>query len=249
MRKLDSIVAQFVGDLLRTIGEASVDDLRELFAGRPDSEKFSELPVDFATPVSSASSASPASSAAFATSATSATLAKMAASAPVRQSGPPQAARGEARARVAPRRSAVLLSATASGPFAPPGALDITDPESLLSLGGPDLHKQTASTGASLSAVSPLSNGVLADSASSHGDRVRIPSRARAQALLEVRERATPATLGESGRTGRHTEHDVESPASGVRPVGNGMTVKLSDNETLARVSNSGVVIRRKKRA
>ncbi len=233
MRKLDSIITQFVGDLLRTIGEASVDELRELFAGRLESEKFSELPLDLATPVSSVPVA------------TSATLAKMAASAPIRQSAPPLGARGEARARVAPRRSAVMLSATASGPFAPPGALDITDPESLLSLGGPDVHKQSASTGASLSAVSPLSNGSLADSASSHADRVRIPSRARAQALLEVRERATPP----EARTGRHTEHDVESPASGVRPVGSGMTVKLSDNETLARVSNSGVVIRRKKRA
>jgi hypothetical protein len=235
MRKLDSMIAQFVGDLLRTIGEASVDELRELFAGRLESEKLSELPVDFATPVVPA------------TSATAATLTKMAASASVRHSAPPEAARGEGRARVAPRRSAVLLSATASGPIAPPGALDITDPESLLSLGGPDVHKQSASTGASLSAVSPLSNGALSDSA--HADGVRIPSRARAQALLEVRDRATPATLGESGRTGRHTEHDVDSPASGVRPVGSGMTVKLSDNETLARVSNSGVVIRRRKRA
>jgi hypothetical protein len=215
MRKLDSIITQFVGDLLRTIGEASVEDLRELFEGRLESEKFSELPLDLAT---------------------LAPFAALAASAPVRSGAPPQAARGEAKARGAVRRSAVLLSATASGPFAPPGALDITDPESLLSLGRHDPHKQTAS----LSNVAPLANGALADAAP-----VRISSRIRAQALLEVRERTTPA----DGRTSRHTESDVESPASGVRPVASGATVKLSDNETLARVSNSGVVIRRKKRA
>lgn len=59
-----------------------------------------------------------------------------------------------------------------------------------------------------------------------------------------MRERATPA----DGQT-RHVEAEGDSPASGVRPVGSGSTVKLSDNETLARVSNSGVIIRRKKRA
>jgi hypothetical protein len=218
MRKLDSVIAQFVGDLLRTIGEASVDDLRELFAGRPESEKFSPLPVDFATPVR---------------------FAPLAPSAPARPAAPTHAARGEPRAHAARRRSAVLLSTTASGSFAPPGALDITDPESLLSLGGPDRDKQTASRGTSLSSLASLSNGAHADST------MLLPSRARAHALLEVRERATPT----DARTSRHTEPDVESPASGVRPLGSGSTVKLSDNETLARVSNSGVVIRRKKRA
>ena len=153
-----------------------------------------------------------------------------------RRTAPGGTGRSEGRGADADRGA---FSTTASGPFAPPGALDITDPESLLSLGRHDLHKQTAS----LSNVAPLSNGALADSA--NAEPLRIPSRARAQALLEVRERAAPP----DGRTSRHTEPDVESPASGVRPVGRGATVKLSDNETLARVSNSGVVIRRKKRA
>jgi hypothetical protein len=49
--------------------------------------------------------------------------------------------------------------------------------------------------------------------------------------------------------TEAHTEPEGESPASGIRPVGSAPTVRLSDNETLARVSNAGIVIRRKKKA
>jgi hypothetical protein len=215
MRKLESMIAQFVGDLVRTIGEASVEDLRELFEGRPASEKLAELPVNLA------SLAAP--------------------SLPGRAAPPSRGARGEERAPSgAPRRLAVFLSSTASGPSGPPGVAEITDPESLLSLGGP--KPPAGSTGAGLPGAA-LSEGAPGDSASLAAP-IRTATRARAQALLEVRERATPA----DGHTGHHTEADVECPASSVRPV-NGAIVKLSDNETLARVSNSGVVIRRRKRA
>ena len=41
----------------------------------------------------------------------------------------------------------------------------------------------------------------------------------------------------------------ARAPPAACGRWGPGTTIKLSDNETLARVSNSGVVIRRKKRA
>jgi hypothetical protein len=56
------------------------------------------------------------------------------------------------------------------------------------------------------------------------------------------------ALLEHPTRSNGHAELESDSPASGVRPRW-GSTVRLSDNETLARVSNSGVVIRRKKKA
>jgi hypothetical protein len=212
MRKLESMIAQFVGDLLRTIGEASVEDLRELFEGRPAGEKLAESPLNLATPSLSGRAAPPS-----------------------------RGARGEEGAHSgAPRRLAVFLSSTASGSSGPPGVAEITDPESLLSLGGP--KAPAGSTGAAVPGAA-LSEGTPGDSASLAAP-IRTATRARAQALLEVRERATPA----DGHTRHHTEADVECPASSVRPV-NGAIVKLSDNETLARVSNSGVVIRRRKRA
>lgn len=209
MRKLESMIAEFVGDLVRAVGEATVEDLRELFEGRPESEKLSELPIHLASLASSATPSPP---------------------------GHPAQPRGrsEERTHPAPRRSAVLLSTTVSGPFAPPGVAEITDPESLLSLGAPKVP--AGSTAASLV-------GEAGDSEALHVP-IRTASRARAHALLEVRKPAT----GLDGHAGRPTEVDVESPDSGIRSVG-GVTVKLSDNETLARVSNSGVVIRRRKRA
>jgi hypothetical protein len=213
MRKLESMIAEFVGDLVRTIGEATVEDLRELFEGRTESEKLSELPINLASLAISATPSPP---------------------------GRPALPRGRSdeRAHPAPRRSAVLLSATVSGPFAPPGVAEITDPESLLSLGAPKVPAR--STGAALSGA-PV--GEAGDEAAVETP-IRTASRARAHALLEVRE----PTTGLDRHAGRPTEVDVESPDSGVRPL-SGATVKLSDNETLARVSNSGVVIRRRKRA
>jgi hypothetical protein len=206
MRKLESTIAEFVDALLQTIGEATIDELRELFAGRPESERLPEAAVEF-------SSAAP----------------------PGRPAPAPRAPRVEGRE---PRRAFTTFAAS-SGAAAPPGVAEITDPESLLSLGRP--REASGSNGA----APAYSNGTPANGAepSFTGSR-RAPSRARAQALLEVREGATPA----DGQT-RHVEAEGDSPASGVRPVGSGSTVKLSDNETLARVSNSGVIIRRKKRA
>ena len=215
MRKLESTIAQFVNDLLQTIGEATVDDLRELFAAAPRSEKPFEVPE--AAPVLS--------------------------SPPTRLIPPPRAARSGGRAPdAAPRRAFGSRFTISSGPSLPPGVAEITDPESLLSLGGP-----SEGAGSSASAFSHRSNGVPASdgTASSFVVPVRIPTRVRARALLdigEVRERAAPT----EAHIERHPEPEGESPASGIRPR---ERVRLSDNETLARVSNSGVVIRRKKRA
>ena len=117
MRKLESTIAQFVEDLLHTIGEATVDEVRELFAGRPEGERPIEVPIDLSGLDLSVASKQPAQ--------------------------PPQAIRAEPRvhaARPAGRRRAFgsIPSATpdSSGSFSPPGVAEITDPESLLSLGG-----------------------------------------------------------------------------------------------------------------
>jgi hypothetical protein len=221
MRKLESTIAQFVSDLLQTIGEATVDDLRELFAGAPQGEKlFESLDKAPALP-------GPA----------------------VRLIAPPRAIQSERRAPDAPpRRSFGSRFTISSGPSLPPGVAEITDPESLLSLGGPS--DASGSSSSSVAHRASLSNGTppAERSLSSFAAPTRAPSRARAQALLDfdgTRERATPT----DPHMDRHPELEGESPVSGIRPAGTGSTVRLSDNETLARVSNSGVVIRRKKRA
>ena len=205
MRKLESTIAEFVDTLLQTIGEATIDELRELFAGRPESERAPEATVEV-------SSAAP--------------------------SGRPAPVARAPRVEGRERRRAFTTFAASSGAAAPPGVAEITDPESLLSLGRP--REASGANGA----APAYSNGAPAHGAEPSFAESRRPSRARAQALLEVREGARPA----DGQT-RHGEAEGDSPASGVRPVGTGSTVKLSDNETLARVSNSGVIIRRKKRA
>jgi hypothetical protein len=195
MRKLESMIAQFVDDLLLTIGEASIEELRELFASRPESP--ADRPRALATRAEAAISA-----------------------------GGPNAAetapRGRRASSRAPRRWSDMPLAAA-----PPGVAEITDPESLLSL--------VSSAGAQgevavASAPRPIVAPIAARPANSAGGVVvSLPTRV---ALTEV-----------------HAEPEGESPASGVRPVGNGgPPVRLSDNETLARVSNSGVVIRRKKK-
>jgi hypothetical protein len=222
MRKLESTIAQFVEDLLLTIGAATVDELRELFAGRPESEQILDAPVD----LSSSARSSPSN----------------------RPAPPPRTARAEARGQGATRRRAFTsiasMTPSSSGSYSPPGVAEITDPESLLSLGGPS--DVSALNGARFSNGSSSSRSAPADSGSpSFGDPSRAPSRARARALLDVSEGAGRA----DGHVERPAEPDGESPASSVRPIGTGPTVKLSDNETFARVSNSGVVIRRKKKA
>jgi hypothetical protein len=216
MRKLESMITEFVGDLLRTIGEASVDDLRELFAGAPQGQgalKISAEPVSF----------------------TSLALPGL----PSRPAPPPRTPQGETRRHgKLPRRTFLPLSSLPPIPSAPPGVAEITDPESLLSLGLPREASGSNGVGSGYdSNAAPLDRfaPTLVEPSRSRSRRSRVP------ALLEVSESATLTPV--------HGEHDVESPASGVRAIGNGTTIKLSDNETLARVSNSGVVIRRKKRA
>jgi hypothetical protein len=208
MRKLESMITEFVGDLLRTIGEANVEDLRELFASAPQGGSVFKL------------SSEPLSSLVL----------------PDIQSRPatsPRMTQGDARRHGASPRRAFLPLSSLPPLSPPPGVAEITDPESLLSLG--NLGETAAANGH----ASP--HGSETESvASTVAEPRRAHSRPRAPALLEVSESATPTPA---------TESDGESPASGVRSVAAGPTIKLSDNETLARVSNAGVVIRRKKRA
>jgi hypothetical protein len=222
MRKLESMIAEFVGGLLQTIGDATVDELRDLFAAPPAGATLLEAPPLHSTPIVFGPSSRGAP--------------------PARVAG--REGRGKA---AAPRRSFGSRSSISSGPSLPPGVAEITDPESLLSLGGSS--GAFASNGAAFSHGANGSAGGSAPdaAATSPVEPTRIPSRARARALLEVAEVAEVRVR--ATHTDVHPEPEGESPASGVRPVGSGSTVKLSDNETLARVSNSGVVIRRKKRA
>jgi hypothetical protein len=204
MRKLESMIAQFVDDLLLTIGEASVEELRELFASRPEPQRTALARPATARPPSTS------------------------AAAPV-EAAPP---------RLRPVQAArTWTDSSLAAP--PPAVAEITDPESLLSL------------------VSSNPPPVLAALAS----LVSLPLSAPAVASTPSSARSTSASAGSGGPgavllslptrvavTETHIEPEGESPASGIRPVG-GATVRLSDNETLARVSNAGIVIRRKKKA
>lgn len=185
MRKLESMIAQFVDDLLHTIGEATIEELRELFANVPERSEDEPL-FPFAE------------------------LALAAASRPVPATRAPRADHAAARKSIA-----ALANVRSASSLPPPAVAEITDPESLLSI---------VATNGSAPAIGSI--------------RRSAPS-----ILMPVAARSTTTTTTE-----RAQEPEGESPASGVRPVG-GSTVRLSDNETLARVSNSGVVIRRKKKA
>jgi hypothetical protein len=181
------MIAQFVDDLLHTIGEATIEELRELFANVPERSKDEPL-FPFAE------------------------IALAAASRPVPATRAPRAPRAD---QAAARKSiAALANVRSASSLPPPAVAEITDPESLLSI---------VATNGSAPAIGSI--------------RRSAPS-----ILMPVAARSTTTT------TERAQEPEGESPASGVRPVG-GSTVRLSDNETLARVSNSGVVIRRKKKA
>ncbi len=206
MRKLESMIAQFVDDLLHTIGEATIEELRELFAPRPEGEK---LFATNATKEGAAPALSPNRP-------VDAVPLRVPTRVPV-----PAPARATARAAQADhggaaRRRSIALYTSASSASAPPppGVAEITDPASLLLLGTQSL-----------------------------------PS------LLQTpRSSPLPPVLESIPGRGadNHAEPEGESPASHIRPTANasnGVTVRLSDNETFARVSNSGVVIRRKKRA
>jgi hypothetical protein len=185
MRKLDSMIAQFVDDLLHTIGEATIEELRELFATVPERSKDEPLFP-------------------------SAELA----AAPRRPVPAPRAPRADhAEAR---RSIAALANVRSASSLPPPAVAEITDPESLLSI------VATNGSAPTIGSVRRSAPSIL----------MPVPARA-----------TTPSTTTE-----RAQELEGESPASGVRPVG-ASTVRLSDNETLARVSNSGVVIRRRKKA
>jgi hypothetical protein len=184
MRKLESMIAQFVDDLLHTIGEATIEELRELFATVPERSEGEPLFP-------------------------SAELTPAAPSRPARATRAPRVDQAAAR-----RSIATLANVRSASSLPPPAVAEITDPESLLSI---------VATNGSAPAIGSV--------------RRSAPS-----ILTPVPTRTATAT------TERAQETEGESPASGVRPVG-GSTVRLSDNETLARVSNSGVVIRRKKKA
>lgn len=192
MRNLESMIAQFVDDLLQTIREATIEDLRELLLAEPTAVRPSEI------------------------------------------------LRAEPAIRTAPSRSGRLngidrRSANLSLDFSgsPPSVAEITDPESLLSLGGaPKAPREIV-------APSPAQKFWLDSPAtSSEGDAPR-PPRSQRTELSAFK----PAPAPDSG-----PEIEADAPVSNIRPVG-GAVVRLSDNETLARVSNSGIVIRRRKKA
>jgi len=196
MRKLESIIAQFVDDLLLTIGEASVEELRELFASQPVGQRTAS-----ALPGPTRPSSTPASA-----------------------SAPP------------PRRSSQSPRTWADSSLAapPPAIAEITDPESLLSL----VSSHVAPALASITSLPSVASAFSSSSTPSSSSRSASSSGA---VLLSLPTRVAV--------TEAHAEPEGESPASGIRPVGSAPTVRLSDNETLARVSNSGIVIRRKKKA
>ncbi len=177
------MIAQFVDDLLLAIGEASIDELRELFASRPDSIK----------PLS---------------------VVRAAIAAPAPPSPPPPRAK-------TPRRWSAPVQLSL-------GVAEITNPEGLLSL--------DSSTPPAASAATAL------DAAPSRPERER-------ERPVSASASRSPVVVALPTRIALASEPEGESPASGVRPVNSAPTVRLSDNETLARVSNAGVVIRRKKKA
>jgi hypothetical protein len=192
MRNLESMIAQFVDDLLQTIREATIEDLRELLLAEPAVVRPSETP------------------------------------------------RPDQAVRTAPIRSGRLngidrrssnLSLDFSG--SPPSVAEITDPESLLSLGGaPKAAREVV-------APSPAQKFWLGSPAPSpEADAPRLPRSPRTELLA-----SKPAPAPDSA-----PEIEADGPVSNVRPLG-GAVVRLSDNETLARVSNSGIVIRRRKKA
>jgi hypothetical protein len=189
MAKLESMIGEFVDDLLIAIGEASIDELRGLLTQRPQGSGGALEQA--AQRVRAAASAA---------------------------TSRPEPARGSRSRRVGTRR--FLDPSLASGLTAPPGVADITDPESLLSFESVDVRESRPT-----------------------------PIRALPAALPAILAPPDGASRRERHVAPDSHESEGESPASGVRAVGGGLPIRLSDNETLARVSNAGVVIRRKKRA
>src|ERR1700691_1559079 len=106
---------------------------------------------------------------------------------------------------------------------------EITDPESLLSLG-------------STPNVSPEAGPRPTQRAWWDSSPVLLEGPSRSSSRL-TRSPRTEFAASESAPA-PESAHDVEGecPASNVWPVGGSAPVRLSDNETLARVSNSGIV-------
>ncbi|HEX3770097.1 MAG TPA: hypothetical protein VHV30_04500 [Polyangiaceae bacterium] len=179
------MIAEFVDGLLLAIGDATVEELRELL-GRSDAGEPGYAPKFEAAPVAAAAPAAPRK------------LARL-------------------------DHNAALRRSIEASLAAPPVA-EITDPESLLSLG--------TANGASSSLLDAIR----------HTPAAARPTPAPPIPVTVVE----PASNGVRGE--RHADPEIDSPASGVRPK-NGASIRLSDNETLARVSDAGVVIRRKKKA
>jgi hypothetical protein len=116
----------------------------------------------------------------------------------------------------------------------PPSVAEITDPESLLSLG-------RATNGAREAGVpTPGQKYWLGAEAVSHDKERPRPARPAPKELPTSDVLPAPEST---------PELEADGPASNVWPVGSGAPVRLSDNETLARVSNAGIVIRRRKKA
>jgi hypothetical protein len=201
MRSLESMIAQFVDDLLQTIREATIEDLRELLLAEPQNERASQTPQ------------------------------------------PPETL------RTAPARIGRVtpIERRVTGPSVdfsntPPSVAEITDPESLLSLGGAQ-NGSSSSPRNGVREVAPPgpAQTFWLDSA---------PASLAARASRIARSARTDlATAGAVPAPESGSELEAEGPASDVRPVGGSAPVRLSDNETLARVSNSGIVIRRRKKA
>jgi hypothetical protein len=193
MRNLESMIAEFVGGLLQTIREATIEELRELLFAEAEKARPSETPR------------------------------------------PEQAIRTTAgRAGRATGIGRRVHGASVDLQSSPPSVAEITDPESLLSLGR-------------------ATNGAREVGAPTAGQKFWLGAQAVPHDKERPRPARTPATelpAPEVLPAPESTpELETDGPASNVWPVGSGAPVRLSDNETLARVSNSGIVIRRRKKA
>jgi hypothetical protein len=189
MRNLESMIAQFVDDLLQTIREATVDDLRELLISSGEREP---------------------------------------AGAPLRT-----ATLFEHDIRAVPNRVGGMVRidrephrASSDPSCSLPPVAEITDPESLLSLG----------------AARPASEVGLRETA--HRGWLEPPPLERLSSTRTPQMELPIAPAERAAAADSTLELELESPASSIRP-----SVRLSDNETLARISNAGIVIRRRKKA
>jgi hypothetical protein len=130
-----------------------------------------------------------------------------------------------------------LNKPTIEGSSAFSSVAEITDPESLLSLGR---------TPGAAHSVAPPRPGQRA-----WWDPPSLPPEGEPRA--PTGSAASPRTAAAASESAAAPESapdlEVDCPASNVWPVGGSAPVRLSDNETLARVSNSGIVIRRRKKA